>query len=352
MEKKDKKEKKNSTNKPTKKKKKGLIITLSVIGGVLLIGAITALGFFFSGGGKVIAVVNGKNITQSALDEEIAQYKIQSGATEVDEATQSSLYENLINKEIVSQGAEELGVTVTDEEVQAELEKMAEEQGTTKDEYMSTLAQYGYTEDQINNIVKYMLQTQKIYDKVGIEAVPVVEADVKAAYDTNKADYREVEGSHILFTVKSDSNTDGLEDAEALAKAQEVITKLNEGADFAELAKEYSMDTGTASNGGALGQYASKKNSPYVEDFTNALVALNKGEYTKEPVKSDYGYHVILATDVKDDYDSLKESIESDLYGAARDEKYQTYIQDLISNATIEKKLTFNTDSTDTTVAQ
>jgi parvulin-like peptidyl-prolyl isomerase len=91
----------------------------------------------------------------------------------------------------------------------------------------------------------------------------------------------------------SDEKTEAEKKAENLAK--EIITKINNGEKFADLAKKYS-DDGSASNGGDLGWFNKGK---MVQTFENAAFALKKGEYTKTPVKSEFGYHIILKTDEK-----------------------------------------------------
>lgn len=99
---------------------------------------------------------------------------------------------------------------------------------------------------------------------------------------------------HILIkpdttdTMTDDEKTAA--EATALAKAKELIKKLDDGANFEDLAKENS-DDGTASDGGL---YANFTKSQVVKEFWNASVALKDGEYSKTPVKTQYGYHVIL----------------------------------------------------------
>ncbi len=109
----------------------------------------------------------------------------------------------------------------------------------------------------------------------------------------------DIKASHIL--IKSDAKEDATDeekekaDKKAKQKAEEVIKKLNDGAKFADLAKEYSSD-GTKDNGGDLGWFGKGQ---MVDAFETAVVALKKNEYTKEPVKSEFGYHVILKTGTK-----------------------------------------------------
>lgn len=127
------------------------------------------------------------------------------------------------------------------------------------------------------------------------------ESDTKKAYDDMVAKTEkvmEVKAAHILVADE--------------AKAKEVITKLEGGAKFADLAKEYSTDKSNAQNGGELGYFAQ---GDMVKEFADAAFALNKGEYTKTPVKTQFGYHVILQEDKRErpapSYDEVKDELEA-----------------------------------------
>ena len=110
----------------------------------------------------------------------------------------------------------------------------------------------------------------------------------------------DIKASHIL--IKADYEDSATEDEkekaykEALKKANEVIAKLNNGEDFATLAKEYSED-GSKEDGGDLGWF---NRGEMVSEFEEAAVKLEKGKYTTEAVKTQFGYHIILKTDQKE----------------------------------------------------
>lgn len=97
------------------------------------------------------------------------------------------------------------------------------------------------------------------------------------------------------------------------AKAKELIEQLNKGADFAKLAKENSIDP-SKDNGGDLGYFVK---SMMVPEFGDAAFALKKGEYTKTPVKTQFGYHIILVEDnrmqEKPKFDQVKEQVRAQL---------------------------------------
>lgn len=134
----------------------------------------------------------------------------------------------------------------------------------------------------------------------------VTEDEIKDYYEDELIG--DMEASHILITAnyQTDDEKEAAE-AEALKTAKEVIAKLDAGEDFAKLAKEYSKD-GTAENGGALGRFG---HGDMDEDFEAAAYKLEVGKYTKEPVKTKYGYHIILKTKEYDkpELDSVKDEI-------------------------------------------
>ena len=137
----------------------------------------------------------------------------------------------------------------------------------------------------------------------------VTESEIEDYY--NDEFIADIEASHILITAdyNDDSTEEEIETAKqnALNQAKDIIKKLNEGGDFAELAKEYSKD-GSASKGGALGRFGS---GDMTAEFEKAAYALKVGEYTKEPVQTKYGYHIILKTKEyeKDPLEDAKEEI-------------------------------------------
>ena len=129
----------------------------------------------------------------------------------------------------------------------------------------------------------------------------------------------DIKASHIL--IKSDAASDATDEEkqkaenEALNTAKEIIKKLDNGEKFEDLAKEYSKDS-NASDGGNLGYF---NRGDMVSEFEDAVVALKVNEYTKEPVKTQFGYHIILKTDQKekpkleDIKDKIIETLSSDL---------------------------------------
>ena len=139
----------------------------------------------------------------------------------------------------------------------------------------------------------------------------------------------DIKASHILIKpdVEDDATDEEKQAAEekALAEAKDVIKRLDKGEKFEDLAKELS-DDGSASEGGDLGYFSKGK---MVDEFEDAVVKLENGKYTTEPVKTEYGYHIILKVDQK-----AKPKLES-----VKDEIIDNLVNDKLNNdATLRYK--------------
>ncbi|MGA2880017.1 MAG: peptidylprolyl isomerase [Bryobacteraceae bacterium] len=141
------------------------------------------------------------------------------------------------------------------------------------------------------------------------------ELDLRSYYDSNKSEFEQAKGSHILIRFKGSTaplkpNEKDLTDAEALAKAQDIRKQILAGADFATLAKAESDDVGSGAKGGDLGEF---KRGQMVAAFDQAAFSLPIGEVS-EPVKTQFGYHIIKVTArTSKSFEEVKPQIEKDL---------------------------------------
>ena len=238
-----------------------------------------------SGGTKYISSKAG-DVTEKDIVESIGANQLSKAATSM-----------MIQKVLLDKYKNKIDEKVIDEQL-----KKAQEQYGGKDKFEQILKQKGFTLDQYKDGLKVKAaQTIMINEYAGI-----TEDKLKESYEKNKHQYHL---AHILISVKSSSNPNGLSNEEAKKKAEEVLKKIKDGGDFATLAKEYSNDTGNASNGGDLG-WSSKEDNSYVSEFNNAAYALNKDQVS-DVVKTPFGYHIIKVLDTKDSsYDELKTSLE------------------------------------------
>jgi foldase protein PrsA len=200
---------------------------------------------------------------------------------------------------------------VTDKEIEKEMDKLKEMYGM---QYELAVQQNG--EEAIRKMVKLDLLRQK----AAMKDVKVTEEELKKYYDEYKP---KIKASHILV---DDEKT-----------AREIKEKLEKGEDFAKLAKEYSKDTGSAANGGDLGWFGPGK---MVKEFEDAAYSLKVGEIS-DPVKTDYGYHIIKVTDKeeKKSFEEMKDEIEFEVKRSKLDQtKVQSELEKLMKKADVKVK--------------
>ncbi len=164
-----------------------------------------------------------------------------------------------------------------------------------------------------------MVQTDQILANVTAQNIgqdlKIDDADLRAYYDSHKAEFEQIHARHILIrfqgsTVPVRPGAKDLTEAEALAKAQDVEKQLRGGGDFAQIAGVESDDTGSARMGGDLGTFPHGRMVP---SFDEAAFKLKPGEIS-EPVKSQFGYHIIKVDSVENKtFEEAKPDIEKKL---------------------------------------
>ena len=190
----------------------------------------------------------------------------------------------------------------TDEEndqVEEQIKSLKDQYGSNEDTYNAVLRQYFgvQSEDELEDMLRLEFRRNAAINDF-IEK-NIKDKEIEKYYE--KDIYGEVKASHILITpsVSEDATTDEKKKAEdeALKEAKKIIKELKNGKKFADLAKKYSKDEASASNGGDLGYFDLNE---MVDEFSDAVKELKVDEYTKEPVKSSFGYHIILKTGEKE----------------------------------------------------
>lgn len=181
------------------------------------------------------------------------------------------------------------------------------------DEYLTNIQNYYGVKDE--DAFKSMLRLSykrnlwlKDYAKESVN-----DKEIEEYYETEVVG--DMELKHILISVDTSSTSDSDEksvaETEALNKAKDIIKKLDNGESFDELAKEYSADTANKDDGGKLGTVSFNDN--YDKNFLEEAKKLGTNKYTTEPVKSEYGYHIIYKVSEKDkeELDSIRDEIIS-----------------------------------------
>ena len=151
------------------------------------------------------------------------------------------------------------------------------------------------------------------------ETIVPTEEEIASYFEENKSNYvtaEERSASHILISI------DDTSESEALAQAEDIRKQIDEGAEFSDLASDYSDDPGSASNGGSLGFFAK---GAMVPEFEQSVFSMVQGEIS-EPVKSDFGYHIIRLDEIKPEagkaLDEVQDEIANQLKQQRADEAF------------------------------
>ncbi len=236
--------------------------------------------------GKTFATVNGQAIPQYVADAFINEQKSQ--GVKDDSQFRDAVKEELVRRELLVAAARKKG-----------LDKKTDVMGQMEIARQALL---------IRAYIADYLKTN-----------PVTDAQLKKDYDAFKAQLggTEYHARHILVEKEDE--------------AKALIAKLDKGDKFADLAKQ-SKDPGSKDNGGDLGWAIP---SSFVKPFSDAMVKLDKGRYTKEPVKSDFGYHVIMLEETRALTPPPFEQLKPQLTQRANQAKVEKMIEELRAGAKI-----------------
>lgn len=301
---------------------------------------------------ETVADVNGTKITLGQYEFMLKMNKdsVESnigGADKWDEKDQTGVsykdkykrlvLDQMINTELLAQNAENAekeGLKPTDKEIQASYNDL--KTYVNSDENLKGAAEeLGINDEFLKEQAKISLLIQKSQEKFYKEE-KVTDAEMKKYYDKHIDEYKkdEVEASHILIKTTDDQNKPlpEADQKKAKAKAKKVLKEVKAGGDFAELAKKYSQDPGSAANGGALGAFGK---GMMVQEFEDAAFGMEPGEVS-DLVKTDFGYHIIKVTDrIKEttSFEEAKAGIKEEILK----NKYGEKIAALQKKAKIEK---------------
>ncbi|MBV6423424.1 MAG: putative parvulin-type peptidyl-prolyl cis-trans isomerase [Steroidobacteraceae bacterium] len=248
-----------------------------------------AAGAATSADAKPVATVDGKAIAKSLFD---TYAKGVSGkeSAELTEEQRGQILDNLIRAELIASQAEKDGLAA-----KPETASMLE---------LSRL-----------NILQQEMMQKYLADKTPTEQ------ELRAEYETqvNALSKQEYHARHILVATED--------------FAKRLIAQLDKGANFEQLARRESIDS-SKDNGGDLGWFTPDRMVP---PFSAAVVALKKGEYTKAPVQTQYGWHVIRLDDVRDVQPPPFDSVKDRLVQIVQAKKFKAYADELMKTAKVVK---------------
>jgi len=291
---------------------------------------------------EFVATVDGEKITEDEVSKEIANIKRQMagrvGPEQLDQMGQmlrQQAVSNLVNRVLLTNAAEENDIKVTDAEIESRIEQV-KGQFQSEEAFRGQLEQSGLSMEDFREEVRKSIKLENLMDMKTAHVTSPTGEESKDFYDSNTEQFSNparIRASHILLGVE-----EGAPEAVHEQKKEqlgEIRKQILEGAEFAELAEEYS-DCPSSSRGGDLGFFASGQ---MVKPFEEAAFALDVGEVS-DIVKTRFGYHLIKVTEKEEagkvPFDEAQANIEEYLLSMRRQEEMNDYLSSLRESAEIE----------------
>ena len=307
---------------PNDRKNRNLAVAIIIIVIVLLAVIVLILvnkdedgaGLQLGENKDVVAIVGEAEITQKMVDGEAALVLYNDYGQTMDALTdeEREIFKNqilvyfLVQAELVKEHLRETGRNVLSDEQNASVSASIDYYYQAIENSEEVFSSIGVTRDDI----KYFMELSEymaIYQEEILESNPVTEVDIKQFYDENQIYFSnpyQISASHILIM-------DAEHTPEKRIEIEEILARANEGEDFAELAKQFSEDAGSAMAGGDVGYFGESNN--FVPEFSAAALALENVGDISDIVETTYGYHIIKLTDKQEQtlepLDSVRESI-------------------------------------------
>jgi peptidyl-prolyl cis-trans isomerase C len=295
--------------------------------------------------GGVAVTVNGLDITENQLEVEIGKMatQMQLGSLEKNrDIVRKQALERLIILKLLDEKIEEAKIIATEEEVNERIKEITAQQKLSLDEFKAMLQTNGMNFDEWKKQIELSIQFQKLIEAKMGDQLNVTEADANNFYSANIKRFQmteQVKASHILVQPDTtDPNTDPNEaKAKALAKAQDLLKQIKEGADFAELAKA----TGgypSAPRGGDLG--FRPRGGGWDPPFEKVAFELKIGQ-TSDIVETRFGYHIIMVTDRKEAGVTTFEEAKENIIKMLKQQKQRPLITNYIESLKAQAKIVY-----------
>jgi parvulin-like peptidyl-prolyl isomerase len=297
---------------------------------LVLVLALVAAG---CGGGEdaavpadAVAVVGDKEIPKADFDQLMNQARESYNAQEREfpnagtpeyNTLRNQALQFLVQRAQFEQKAEELGVEVTDEDVEERLEQIKEQYfGDDEEKYAEQLEEQGLSDEQVRRDIRAQLVQEKIFEQVTAD-VEVTDEEVEEHYAENQDQYGQPESREVRHIL-----------VETQQEAVQIRQQLTSGGNFEALAKEHSKDPGSAEQGGKL----TVSRGQTVPEFDQAAFTLEKDALSR-PIKTQYGFHIIQplseVTEAKTTpLEEVKDSIRQQLLQTKRNEKMTEWVEE------------------------
>jgi peptidyl-prolyl cis-trans isomerase C len=290
-----------------------------------------------------VATVDGDQISKAQLNEAFDKAVQATGVKASDLTPEQKvegyrqILDDLITEKLVNKAA--AGITVPQSDVDAQIARL-KAQFPSEEDFSKQLEQVGQTPEQFSETVRKMLQQQRWLQSQLTGKAEVSDEEAKKFYEENKSEFEQpetVKASHILFRVNKEDSEDVVN--QKLKAAQSAEARAKKGEDFTALAKELSEEPGAKESGGDLGFFPKDRMVP---EFAEVAFSEKVGDIS-DPVRTQFGWHVIKVTEKKPagtlPYEEVKAQLISYLKAKKQEEAAQEVLKSLRDSAKIESTL-------------
>jgi parvulin-like peptidyl-prolyl isomerase len=308
-------------------------LTAALAAGLLCAGAGAARARVVE---KIAAVVGDSVILASEVEEraapllsEISRLPDPDKRAARSGALRREVLERLIDDELILQQATELKLTITSEQVDSSIEEIKRQNNLDDDQLRQALKGQGMTMAAYRADIKRQLLRFRVLNIAVGSRVTISDEDVKMYYDRHLKSGEDVQvrASHIFVAIPEGADTTVV--AEKQAQAQKLLDRARGGEDFAKLARQFSDDPATRSEGGDLGYFGKDMLPKAIEEM---VFAMQPGDI-RGPVRADRGFHVIKLIDRKTKdakpLEEVKDDIRMQLRQKEMERQTKTYLAEL-----------------------
>lgn len=272
------------------------------------------------------ATVNGEEIPIAeveeryetvASNEQLAAQLEQDEDGQLEQQVQAQLLTELIDAELIEQGAAELGIELDESDVAERREQLVEEVGG-QEQFEQLVEQAGFSDEELNQQIRQIALREEVQEQV-TQDIEVTDEEVETFFEENRDTRYDIAAArHVLV--------------ESEEEAQQVLQRLEEGEEFGAVAEDVSIDTGSGEQGGDLGEFT---RGQMVPEFEEAVFNAEVGEVVG-PIETQFGYHVIEVTErVEPELSEVEQEIREELASAREQEAVQAWLEERRQEAEI-----------------
>jgi peptidyl-prolyl cis-trans isomerase SurA len=291
---------------------------------------------------RVVAVVNDDVITLHELNSKLKEItgfepaELQNRDMKKFEESRNSVLSLLIDEKITIAKIAELQIKVTDDEVNAAIEKLKKDNLLTQEELAAGLKERGISYEKYKNLVKRDLELIRLISYEVKSKIIIRDEKIKDHYEQNRGEFTRDGRVHLaaIFLKRKDPS-DEKELQKLLGEAEEILSRLRGGESFEDLAKRYSQGPG-AQEGGDLGFFKSSQLDP---ELSSHIAALSPGEVSRPMIRSA-GVQIVKLLERQESapkpLEEAREAIYARLYQAEVHKRYESWLRELRERAFIK----------------